>query len=75
MMLPPVQQLQKNRAWKISRFGPPYELKTGDYPRSFNMHPIIHARVSDYPRSSRSGHDNRRSHSHDSGLVLLAGAC
>ena len=33
---------------------------------------IQHA--SDYPRSSRSGHDNRRSHSHDSGLVLLAGA-
>lgn len=76
MMLPPVQQLQKNRAWKISRFGPPYELKTGDYPRSFNMRPIIHARVSDYPRSSRSGHGNRRSssHGHSRSLVLLAGA-
>lgn len=38
------------------------------------MRPIIRARVSDYPRSSRSGHGNRRSHSHDSGLVLFAGA-
>ena len=28
----------------------------GDYPRSFKKRPIIHARVSNYPRSSRCGY-------------------
>lgn len=36
------------------------------------MRPIIHARVSDYPRSSRGGYGG--SHGHGRGLVLLAGA-
>lgn len=41
------------REWIISHFEPNFELKVGDYPLSFIKRPIIHARVSIFPRSCR----------------------